>query len=72
MDEDEEVWARIAMNTEDARRVEALSPPRSPVELIMSMETVLEQRRKIAEVSARLRSRAASWTRGNDDQPNRG
>lgn len=59
-DLDAEVLARIAFNTEQNRRLEK---PHLPVETVMTMETVREQRRKVEELvrkmreSARLRGR---------------
>jgi hypothetical protein len=64
VDDDEEVYARIRANVAAQRRLEAWAPPSAPKELIMSIESVHEQRRKIAEIAARLRSRAERWTEG--------
>ena len=63
VNEDEKAYAMIRANVEANRRLESFYPPCAPVELIMSMETVLEQRRKIAEICARMRAREAGMTR---------
>lgn len=57
MDLDEEVYARIKAHTDSIRKLESHYPPRAPRELIMSIETVREQRKKVEEIAARLRSR---------------
>jgi hypothetical protein len=64
MDEDEEVYARIAANVAANRLLESRLPARGVVEKAMSLETVMEQRRKADEIAKRLRDRATLWTDG--------
>jgi hypothetical protein len=59
MDEDEEVYVRLAEMVAAAKRLDPQSPPK---ELIMSLETVIEQVRKIEELCAKMRSRATAMT----------
>jgi hypothetical protein len=47
MDLDEETYAVINASTAANKRLESFSPPAAAKELIMSMETVMEQRRAI-------------------------
>jgi hypothetical protein len=63
MDLDEETYAIITANADAAKRVEA-NQHRAPVERVMSMETVLEQRRKVEALCAKMRARARAITEG--------
>jgi hypothetical protein len=63
-DLDAETYAVIARNVEANRRLQSLGPPDAPKERVMSLETVMEQRRKIAAISARLSERARRWSDG--------
>jgi hypothetical protein len=63
MDLDEETYAIITANNDAAKRVEA-NQHRAPVEKVMSMETVQEQRRKVEAICAKMRARAAALTEG--------
>lgn len=64
MDLDEETYAVIRANNEAALKLEAFSSSQQePKELIMSMESVMEQRRKADLIAQRLRSREAALTR---------
>jgi hypothetical protein len=54
---DEKVYARIHANQAAARR---LDPLRQPVELIMSLETMITQAKKVEEICSRMRARAAA------------
>lgn len=57
MDLDEETYARIAANTAANRLLESRQPPSRVKEKIMSMETVMVQRRKIDALLAKMKSR---------------
>jgi hypothetical protein len=60
MDEDEEdVYVRLAAMVAAAKRLDPQSPPK---ELIMSLETVIEQIRKIEELCAKMKTRATAMT----------
>ena len=64
-DIDAETYTVIRTNQEAAKRVEAYHAANFPEvkELVMSLETVAENRRKIASICERLRSREAALTR---------
>ena len=64
MDEDEAAYAMIARNVASARLIESRFPPEAAKQPIMSLENVIGQRVKIAEIAGRLRSRAAKWQEG--------
>jgi hypothetical protein len=66
LDLDAETYAVIRANQEAAKRVEAYhaaQPYTEPKELVMSMETVEANRRKVEAICAKLRSREAALTR---------
>jgi hypothetical protein len=64
LDLDERTYAIINANTEAAIRVQSFQPPDPPKEKAMSMATVLEQRRKIADILAKFAERRQHWTEG--------
>jgi hypothetical protein len=57
MDLDEQVCAIIRANVEANRRLESFYKPDPPKELVMSLDTVKEQHRKIHEIASRMRAR---------------
>ena len=57
MDLDEQVCAIIRANVEANRRLESFYAPDPPKELVMSLDTVKEQHRKIYEIASRMRAR---------------
>jgi hypothetical protein len=61
VDLDKETYAILAANNEAAKRIEA-HRQRAPVELIMSIETVIAQAKKVEEICTRMRARAAALT----------
>lgn len=69
MDLDEETYAVINANNAAAMRLEAHITVQ-PKELFMSLETVLEQRRKVDVICGRLRAREAALTREGAGEPN--
>lgn len=69
MDLDEETYAVINANNAAAMRLDALIPVQ-PKELVMSLETVAEQRRKVDIICGRLRAREAALTRIDAGEPN--
>jgi hypothetical protein len=68
MDEDEEVYARLAANNDAAKRIEA-NRHRAPVELILSLETVRAQALKVEALCAKMRARARAITEGSQAPP---
>lgn len=63
IDEDEIVLAHIRANTEESKRLQANYVCDAPKELVMSIETVMEQRHKIDELLAKMRVRHTQTTR---------
>lgn len=61
VDHDALAYAMIKANTEANM---CLERPGLPKEKNISLETVMENRRKIDEICARLKARAANWTDG--------
>jgi hypothetical protein len=57
MDLDEQVCAIIRANVEANRRLESFYAPDPPKELVMSLDTVKEQHRKVNEIASRMRAR---------------
>ena len=63
-DLDAETYAVIAVNVKANLRLQSFQPPEAPKELVMSLETVMEQRRKVAAILARFKERSAQWSEG--------
>jgi hypothetical protein len=57
MDLDEQVCAIIRANVEANRRLESFYAPDPPKELVMSLDTVKEQQRKVHVIASRMRAR---------------
>ena len=64
VDLDEETYANIRASTEASMRLQEFQPPDAPKEAVMSLDSVMEQRRKVGEILARFKERAKVWTEG--------
>lgn len=62
-EESVKAYAMIDVTNENWKRLYA-NYAFAPKEKTISMGTVMENRRKIAEISARFKGRAANWTEG--------